>query len=75
VDLVIPYSIASGSWDKAIAQRYIREGYEELLKALEGEGGLKVATKFGRGEKGKEEIWVFVGATSEKVDELVEREK
>lgn len=75
VDLVIPYSIAFGSWDRGIAQKYIKEGYEDLLRALEGEGGLRVATKMGRGGKGKEEVWVFVSATEEKIDELVERER
>jgi anoctamin-10 len=75
VDLVIPFSIALGSWDRNVAQRYIKEGYEDLIRALEGEGGLRVATKMGRGGKGKEEVWVFIGATEEKVDELVEREK
>lgn len=75
VDLVIPYSIALGSSDRLKAQSEAREGYELLLRALEGEGGLKVATRAGKTGKGKEEVWVFVGAEDEKVDELVEQEK
>jgi hypothetical protein len=56
------------------AQEEIREGYEGLLRALEGEG-LRVATRPGRAGKGKEEIWVFVSASDEKIRELVERER
>ncbi|KAK8844765.1 hypothetical protein IAR55_006615 [Kwoniella newhampshirensis] len=76
VDFVIPFSIAvSKGQDRQQAQREIKTGYEELLRALEGEGGLKVASKGGRGGKGQEEVWIFVGASEEKVNELVEREK
>jgi len=75
VDFVIPFSIAVGKVDRVTAQNEIRASYEELLRALEGEGGLRVATKAGRGKKGDEQVWVFVGAGEEKVTELVEREK
>jgi anoctamin-10 len=75
VDLVIPYSIASIKGDRSQTQAEVREGYEALLRALEGEGGLKVASKPGRAGKGKEEIWVFLGISQDKLDELVEREK
>ncbi|WVQ82899.1 hypothetical protein IAT38_005035 [Cryptococcus sp. DSM 104549] len=78
VDLVIPYNIALSKKDlkdRPKALEDIKQGYEELLRALEGEGGLKVGTRGGRGGKGQEEIWVFVGATEDKVEELVERER
>ncbi|WVR03117.1 hypothetical protein IAU60_000107 [Kwoniella sp. DSM 27419] len=76
VDFVIPFSVAVGkNQARAQSQGEIKEGYELLLRALEGEGGLKIATRAGRGGKGQEEVWVFVGATEEKVGELVEREK
>jgi anoctamin-10 len=76
VDLVIPYSVAiTKGQDRSAAQQEIRQGYEALLRALEGEGGLKVATRGGRGAKGDEEVWVFVAVGDEKVQELVEREK
>jgi len=74
VDLVIPFSIAVGDGSRLAAQNEIRQGYEELLRALEGEGGLRIASRPGRAGKGKEEVWVFVGAGEEKVSELVERE-
>lgn len=74
VDLVIPYDISSGKEDRLKAQEEIREGYEGLLRALEGEG-LRIATRPGRAGKGKEEIWVFVSASAEKIRELVERER
>lgn len=76
VDLVIPFSISIGkSSDRTSEQREIREGYEELLRALEGVGGLRIATRVPPGKKGKEEVWVFVGAGQEKIEELVEVEK
>ncbi|ORY26484.1 calcium-activated chloride channel-domain-containing protein [Naematelia encephala] len=75
VDLVIPFDISLGSTERTVAQQDIREGYERLLHALEGEGGLRVATKAGRGGKGKEELWIFVGAGDDKIAELVERER
>ena len=75
VDLVIPFSIASGEGDRAQEQTEIRDGYEVLLRALEAEGGLKIASRPGRAGKGKEEVWVFVRAGEDKVSELVEREK
>lgn len=76
VDFVIPYdvSVAKGH-NRATAQGEIKEGYERLLRALEGEGGLKVGTKSGRGGKGKEEVWVFVSISDRKLSELVERER
>lgn len=75
VDLVIPFSIALKGKDRVAEQREIREGYEELLRALEGVGGLRIATRVPPGKKGKEEIWIFIGAGQEKIDELVEIEK
>ncbi|WWD22681.1 hypothetical protein CI109_107174 [Kwoniella shandongensis] len=75
VDFVIPFSIAlTKGQDRQQAQREIKEGYEELLRALEGEGGLKVGSKGGRGGKGQEEVWVFVGASEQKIEELVAKE-
>lgn len=76
VDLVIPFDISQPSGvDRAKAQAEIRGGYEVLLRALEGEGGLRLATRPGRGGKGKEEVWVFVGVSDEKMGELIERER
>lgn len=75
VDFVIPFDISIGKEDKSIAQKESREGYELLLRSLEGEGGLKIASRPGKGSKGKEEVWVFVSAGDEKIVELVEREK
>jgi len=77
VDLVIPYDISlpKSTRDRQSAQADIREGYEQLLQALEGAGGLKIATKVSPGKKSKEEVWVFVGASEEKVEELVQLEQ
>lgn len=75
VDLVIPFSIALGKGDRLAEQRDIKDGYEVLLRALEGEGGLRIASRRGRSGKGKEEVWVFVGASEDKLGELVERAK
>jgi hypothetical protein len=77
VDLVIPYDISlpRSAGDRQLAQQEIREGYEQLLQALEGAGGLKIATKVAPRKKGKEEVWVFVGASEEKVEELVQLEQ
>ena len=75
VDLVIPFSISAGK-DRVRDQAQVKEQYEALLRALEGEGGLKVASRPGRTKgKGAEEIWIFVGAADEKVSELAERER
>lgn len=76
VDFVIPYDVSVGKGqNRSTAQGEIKEGYERLLRALEGEGGLKVGTKSGRGGKGKEEVWVFVSISDRKLSELVERER
>jgi len=78
VDFVIPYdvSIPKGkSGDRVNVQEEIKEGYEALLRGLEGEGGLKVGSRKGRGGKGQEEVWVFVGISDEKLAELVQRER
>lgn len=75
MDFVVPFDISLGSKDRPEAQVEIRDGYEALLRALEEEGGLRIASRPGRGVKGKEEIWVFVGAVENKVDELLERER
>lgn len=76
VDFVIPYdvSIPKGA-ERMSVQEEIKEGYEGLLRGLEGEGGLKVGSRKGRGGKGAEEVWVFVGIIDEKLAELVERER
>jgi len=82
VDFVIPYDICiKGDRTKEVAE--VREGYERLLRVLEGEGGLKVASRPAQvsgkdkkeDEKKPEEIWVFVGISDEKAKELVERER
>lgn len=77
VDLVIPYDISlpKSARDRQTAQANIRHGYEQLLQALEGAGGLKIATKVPSGKKGKDEVWVFVGASEDKVEELVKLEQ
>ncbi|TYJ51955.1 hypothetical protein B9479_007444 [Cryptococcus floricola] len=78
VDLVVPYSIALSKKDlknRTKAELEIKEGYEQLLRAIEGHGGFKVATKPGRAGKGQEEVWVFISASEEKVERLVEEER
>ena len=74
VDLVLPFSIALGKVAKLTGQQQIKQGYEDLLRALEGEGGLKIASRVGTGTH-KDEVWVFVGAGEEKISELVDRER
>jgi anoctamin-10 len=83
VDFVIPYdiSIKGGNRTEVVAE--VKEGYERLLRALEGEGGLKVgtrpahsSTKDKKDENKKvEEVWVFIGISDDKLSELVERER
>jgi anoctamin-10 len=82
VDFVIPYDISiKGDRTKGVSE--VREGYEALLRVLEGEGGLKVASRPAKvsgkdkkeDEKKPEEVWVFVGISDEKAKELVERER
>jgi len=87
VDFVIPLdiSIPKGQGQRAEVVGEIKEGYERLLRALEGEGGLKVGTRPAHSsakdkkedgkEKKVEEVWVFVGISDEKLTELVERER
>jgi len=75
VDLVLPYSIALGKGDRVVEQQQIREGYESLLRALWGVGGLRLASRVPKGKKGKEEVWLFVGISEDKVDELVQMER
>lgn len=75
VDLVIPFSISIEGKDKAAGSRDVREGYERLLNALEGVGGLRIASRVPKGPKGKEEVWVFVGISEEKLEELQEIER
>ncbi|OCF60137.1 hypothetical protein L486_02817 [Kwoniella mangroviensis CBS 10435] len=79
VDFVIPYSISvDKSQSRLQAQQEIKDGYEVLLRVLEGEDGLRISTRAkpsNNSAKGQEEIWVFVGAEDGKVVELVEREK
>jgi len=82
VDFVIPYDI-SIKGDRTKEVPGVREGYERLLRVLEGEGGLKVASRPARvsgkdkkeDDKKPEEVWVFVGISDEKAKELVERER
>lgn len=82
VEFVIPYDISiKGDRSKGVSE--VREGYEALLRALEGEGGLKVASRPAKvsgkdkkeDDKKPEEVWVFVGISDEKAKELVERER
>jgi anoctamin-10 len=84
VDFVIPFDISTKG-DRSKSVQEVKEGYEALLRALEGEGGLKVGSKAAwtsgkekdkKDEKKgkKDEVWVFVGISDEKVNELVERE-
>lgn len=77
VDFVIPYDISLPKLDSDRARilKEVRDGYELLLRSLEGEGGLKIASRKGRGAKGTEEVWIFVGAGDEKIVELSERER
>ncbi|WVW81287.1 hypothetical protein I302_103278 [Kwoniella bestiolae CBS 10118] len=81
VDFVIPYSIStekSQGQDRAVAQQEIKQGYEALLRTLEGEEGLRISSRArpsNNKDKGQEEIWVFVGAEDGKITELVERER
>ena len=89
VEFVIPYdtSIPKGQGQRAEVVGEIKDGYERLLRALEGEGGLKVGTRPAHSsatakdkkedgkEKKVEEVWVFVGISDEKLTELVERER
>ena len=86
VDFVIPFDISIPKGQRAEVVGEIKEGYERLLRALEGEGGLKVGTrpahssatakdKKDEKEKKVEEVWVFVGISDEKLTELVERER
>lgn len=77
VDFVIPYDLSAKKGEnRAVVQEEMKEGYERLLRALEGEGGLKVASrsKPAKKDKGGQEVWVFVSIGEEKLAELVERE-
>lgn len=75
VDFVIPFDVSvQKGQERSAAQEEVKEGYERLLRALEGERGLKVGSRSGRGGKGKEEVWVFVSISDQKLTELVERE-
>ena len=64
-----------GKGERNVEQREIRDGYESLLRDLEGVGGLRLASRVPKGEKGKEEVWLFVGVSEDKVDELVQMER
>nr|XP_019014019.1 uncharacterized protein I206_00096 [Kwoniella pini CBS 10737]OCF52800.1 hypothetical protein I206_00096 [Kwoniella pini CBS 10737] len=80
VDFVIPFDISIGKDEnRTQAEQEIKHDYEHLLRALESEDGLKIGTKAKKSStkevKGKEEIWIFVSAEDEKVNELVERER
>lgn len=87
VDLVLPFDISlkagtgkTGGRAQEVAE--IREAYEALVRALEGAGGLRVATKAPPVKKDKngknavvQEVWVFVGVEESKMRELVQRER
>jgi hypothetical protein len=87
VDLVLPFDISlkaskSKTYGRAQELAEIRDAYEMLVRALEGAGGLRVATKsppVKRDKQGKvkaaEEVWVFVGVDESKMRELVQRER
>jgi anoctamin-10 len=86
VDFVIPYDISIKGTNRTEVVGEVKEGYERLLRALEGEGGLKVGTrpahssaiakeKKDEKEKKVEEVWVFIGISDDKLSELVERER
>ena len=75
VDLVVPYSIALGKGDRSVEQQEIRDGYETLLRDLESVGGLRLASRVPKGKKGEEEVWLFIGISEEKLQELVEMER
>lgn len=75
VDLVIPFDVALKSGDRQEAQRDAQAGYARLIQALQSQQGLRIASQPGRGGKGNEEIWVFVGASDSFIDELLEREQ
>lgn len=77
VDLVVPYSIALSKKDlknRSQAEAEIKEGYVYLLRELEG-SGFRLASKAGRGNKGQEELWIFVGASEERVEQLLKEER
>lgn len=75
VDLVIPFSVALTGRDRQAEQRDAQAEYSRLIAALQSEPGLRIASHPGRGGKGNEEIWVFVGASDTKVAELIDRER
>lgn len=75
VDFVIPFDISAHGSDRAGAQQDAAQGYQRLINALQSEGGLRIASRPGRGGKGAEDVWVFVGASDDKVAELVDREQ
>ncbi|WVN88537.1 uncharacterized protein L203_103748 [Cryptococcus depauperatus CBS 7841] len=76
VDLVLPYDISIGKAerDRQLAEQSIKDGYEELLRALEA-SGFRVASRGGRGARGNEQVWVFVGASEQKVEQLIKEER
>ncbi|KIR69262.1 hypothetical protein I314_00368 [Cryptococcus bacillisporus CA1873] len=77
VDLVVPYSIALSKKDlknRSQAEVEIKEGYVYLLRELEG-SGFRLASKAGTGNKGQEEVWIFVGASEERVEQLLKEER
>lgn len=74
---MIPYSIALSKKDlknRSQAEVEIKEGYVYLLRELEG-AGFRLASKAGRGNKGQEEVWIFVGASEERVEQLLKEER
>ncbi|BEJ17630.1 hypothetical protein CspHIS471_0610310 [Cutaneotrichosporon sp. HIS471] len=75
VDLVIPYDISLRGAERREALYDAQGGYSRLLAALESIGGLRIACRPGRGGKGAEDIWVFVGASDAKISELAEMER
>lgn len=75
VDLVIPYDISLKGAERRDALYDTQGGYSRLTAALESVGGLRIASRPGRGGKDAEDIWVFVGASDDKIAELAETER
>jgi hypothetical protein len=75
VDLVIPYDISLKGAERRDALYDTQGGYSRLISALESVGGLRIASRPGRGGKDAEDLWVFVGASDAKIAELAETER
>lgn len=75
VDLVIPYDVSLRGAERNEALYDVQAGYTRLIGALESVGGLRIASRPGRAAKGSEEVWVFVGASDHKINELLSTER